>query len=504
MPEAGESAIDKGSGLKAGDLVAGRYRIERILGSGGMGFVVAAIDETNAEPVAVKLLRSVDDRRAVERFFREARAMGSLASKHVVRVRDSGTAAGNVPYLVMDRLEGVDLSARAKQAGPLDVREAADYLLQACEALSHAHAKGIVHRDVKPSNLFLHTEGGATVLKVLDFGISKVQSRDVWERTLTATDDGGVLGSPPYMSPEQVRDPKAVDARSDVWSLGIVLYKILSGNVPYDGESVGEVFSKVLECPYPSLRITTNLPEEVDAIVAKCLAKNRHDRWADVGELATALAPFATPEHGALAPRIVQRMHDEAPTVDRPSSLPDTTPVSRDRQGEPKTMTLSEPPPPLAPAGAATTLSEPPPRFPSTTAPSLTGINTGSVSLDVVPVAPGRARIAMLLAGLGIAVAAGVGIGLSMRGGASGPANAASDPGVTTVASTPTATGPEPTASSTSTSTSTSTTTSTTASAPTVASSAGKGRRLRKPGAGTAASATARPELQPSPYPTAP
>ena len=106
---------------------------------------------------------------------------------------------------------------------------------------------------MKPSNLFLHTVGDKTILKVLDFGISKVQTRDVWERTLTTTDDGGVLGSPPYMSPEQVRNPKAVDPRSDVWSLGVVLYKILSGTVPFDGESVGEVFAKVLERPYPSL-----------------------------------------------------------------------------------------------------------------------------------------------------------------------------------------------------------------------------------------------------------
>src|SRR5512146_3317976 len=135
MPEEADTAVDKGSGLRAGDLVAGRYRIERILGSGGMGFVVAAVDETNGEEVAVKLLRSASDTRAVDRFFREARAMGSLASKHVVRVRDAGTAPRNVPYLVMDRLEGVDLSARAKQVGPLAVGEAADYVLQACEAL---------------------------------------------------------------------------------------------------------------------------------------------------------------------------------------------------------------------------------------------------------------------------------------------------------------------------------------------------------------------------------
>jgi eukaryotic-like serine/threonine-protein kinase len=474
--------------MRAGDLVAGRYRVERIMGSGGMGIVVAAIDETSGDAVAVKVLRSVDDTRAVERFFREARAIGSLDSEHVVRVRDSGTAEGNTPYLVMDRLEGMDLSARSKRAGRLEVREAADYVLQACEALSHAHSKGIVHRDVKPSNLFLHEGGGRTVLKVLDFGISKMQSRDVWERTLTTTDDGGVLGSPPYMSPEQVRDPKAVDPRSDVWSLGVVLYKILSGVVPYDGESVGEVFSKVLERPYPSLRPANDVPAALDAIVEKCLAKDRQERWTSVGELALALAPFASPEHAALAPRIAQRMHDEGPTIERPSTSPDLAPIVRDRHGEPRTMTLSEPPPP--PAGIGTT-----------TAPSLTGINTGSVSLDVVP-APsgGRARIAILLGGLAIAVAAGIGIGFAVRGGAAPAGTAGKEAVATAVVSAPAPVVSASPSASPSAETSASATTS--ASASTSTTTSGKGTRRKKPPA--AASASGRPELQPSPYPTPP
>ena len=500
-PDSGDTAIANGSGVRKGDLVAGHYRVERVLGSGGMGVVVAARDERSGDAVAVKLLRSVDDTRAVERFFREARAMGRLDSKHVVRVRDAGLD-GRKPYLVMDRLDGIDLSERASRGGPLDVKEAAGYLLQACEALSHAHSKGIVHRDVKPSNLFLHTEGGETILKVLDFGISKVQSSDVWEPTLTATDDGGVLGSPPYMSPEQVRDPKAVDARTDVWSLGVVLYKILSGGVPFDGESVGEVFAKVLEKPYPALRDTTDVPVELDAIVERCLAKDRDDRFSHVGELALALAPFASPEHAALAPRIAQRMHDEGPTLERPSSAPEAMPRGgRDRdRGEPSTMSLSGPPPEArqsAPPPAAYPELTPRPVRPSAPPP------TGSVSMDVVPASPSRARIAILLGVIG--VAAGIAIGVAMRSGPSVATRTVAEPAVVAPATPSVAVSAEP-----ATSTSTSTSTSAAPPASGVAAAGGasatkagrpRGVGTRKPGPGAP---PGRPELQPSPYPTAP
>jgi len=552
MPSgSGNTGIDNASGVRAGDLVAGHYRVERVLGSGGMGVVVAARDERNGDAVAVKLLRSVDDTRSVERFFREARAMGRLDSRHVVRVRDAGSD-GNKPYLVMDQLAGIDLSERSKRAGRLPVMEAADYLLQACEALSHAHSKGIVHRDVKPSNLFLHTEGAETILKVLDFGISKVQSRDVWERTLTTTDDGGVLGSPPYMSPEQVRDPKAVDPRSDVWSLGVVLYKILSGGVPFDGDSVGEVFAKVLERPYSSLRELADVPEDMDDAVRRCLAKNRDDRFAHVGELALALAPFASPRHAALAPRIAQRMQDEGPTLARASSVPEIVNTGRGR-AEPSTMSLSGPPPearqsapppalhPFVPPppgvypditpqrmgstgpGMSAAGSVPPPALPSGAAPALTALsaNTSSVSMDVVGPAPSRAKIALLLGVLG--VAAGIGIGLAVRGGGA----TGTRPEMAAPTAPPTSTVGEPAVSAAGIGSGTGaggaasagSTASTGASA-----SAGPGavpgivrgrpRGTRKPvtgaGTGTGAGAatgastatTVRPELQPSPYPT--
>jgi serine/threonine protein kinase len=504
-----ETSNEKGAELHAGDLVAGHYRVERVIGSGGMGVVLAARDERTGEAVAIKVLRSIDDSRAVERFFREARAMGKLESEHVVRVRDAGSD-GRKPYLVMDRLEGVDLAARAKQNGPLGVQESADHVIEACEALSHAHSKGIVHRDVKPSNLFLHTVSGKTVLKVLDFGISKVQTRDVWERTLTTTDDGGVLGSPPYMSPEQVRDPKAVDARTDVWSLGVVLYKILSGAVPYDGDSVGEVFAKVLERPYPSLRVTTDVPEAIDAIVQRCLAKDREERWSHVGELATALAPFASPDRAALAPRIAQRMRDEGPTLERPSSIPDPAPVRRGRD-EPSTVSLSGPPP-----AALASVPAPAPVATPSSAPFLPALTTGSVSLDVASPAPNRARRIGLALGI-LGVAAGIGIGLALRGGARASAQPFDEP-ATSTSSTVTASaassapGPEPSAAIATPTAAASGSASAASAALKPARPRGPGQRRPPPvgagapttGAGTATAPAARPELQPSPYPAAP
>jgi serine/threonine-protein kinase len=494
-PGPSETPSDKDAGLRAGDLVAGHYRVVRVIGSGGMGVVVAARDERNGDEVAVKVLRSVDDTRAVERFFREARAMGKLDSEHVVRVRDAGSD-GKKPYLVMDRLTGVDLAARTRKVGPLSASEAAGHVIEACEALSHAHSKGIVHRDVKPSNLFLHTEGNKTILKVLDFGISKVQTRDAWERTLTTTDDGGVLGSPPYMSPEQVRDPKAVDPRSDVWSLGVVLYKILSGSVPFDGESVGEIFAKVLERPYPSLRVTTEVPPELDEVVKRCLEKDRENRWSHVGELALALAPFASAEHAAMAPRIAQRMHDEGPTLERPSQI--SSAPSRPRKDDPATLSLSGPPPAPSSRPSAPPLSHVPVPVPDSRLSSAP--TTDSVSVDVVPpaAAPKRARIAVILGAIG--VAAGIAIGLLV---VRGPSSTGAQPALDPAPSFPAA----PSSSSSADPTPTALPTAAPAPAPTPTASTKLTRRVgpKKPSATTSAAATApRPELQPSPYATAP
>lgn len=348
----------------AGELIAGQYRVERVLGTGGMGVVVAATDLRTRERVAIKLLRAAEERRAVERFFREARAMSRLSTEHVVRVIEAGTA-DNRPYLVMEQLDGQDFAEQARGGRKLPMREVVDATVQACEALSHAHRAGIVHRDLKPSNLFLHTQAGTRpVVKLLDFGISKVKSKEEWEKTLTATNDGGVLGSPPYMSPEQVRDPKKVDARSDVWALGIVMYKLLAGKLPFDGDSVGEVFARVLERPYPSLRAWggVDVPPELDAIVGRCLAKDRRDRFQHTGDLALALAAFASPEWSELAHRMALRLREDPPTVDdggEGAATPSRPP------SDPHTLTLDQTDPGLGipPPAMATPFEVTPPSY---------------------------------------------------------------------------------------------------------------------------------------------
>ncbi|MBS2011940.1 MAG: protein kinase [Deltaproteobacteria bacterium] len=520
-PDADSSSIPQ-----PGELVAGRYEVERVLGAGGMGVVLAARDRESGEPIALKLLQRVSDTKAIDRFFREARTMGQLASEHVVRVRDVGVADDRTPYLVMERLEGEDLSQRARR-GPLPLEEAADVLIQACEALSHAHAKGVVHRDVKPSNLFLHRSGNATIVKILDFGISKVQARDLWEHTLTGTADGGVLGSPPYMSPEQVRDPRTVDARSDVWSLGVLLFRLLSGAVPFHGESVGEVFAKILERPAPSIRLTTDVPPAVDAIIARCLVKDRDGRCAHVGELALALAPFASKEIAALAPAIMARAVDEMPTFDRGAPEP----VAPDRRApdEPRTLTVSGPPKAAASMPAPEVAAQLPaiPRPPSlpremavsstTPSPIATG---GELSVDVASPRRSRAWLAVLLAVGGIA--GGLAIGLSRDASTATPRAATSLPEASAsprASNAPVASAPPPEASNASAVATSSVASAAPAPLP-VASGAhpaapgkrGSGGRKAGPGAttpqgpgaaaGGSTSKATPPELQPSPYPT--
>jgi serine/threonine-protein kinase len=305
-----------------------------------------------------------------------------------------------------------------------------------------------------------------------------------------------------------------------VWSLGVVLYKILSGSVPFDGDSVGEVFAKVLERPYPSLRVTTDVPPELDDVVRRCLEKDRENRWSHVGELALALAPFASPDHAAMAPRIAQRMHDEGPTLERPSQITDAP--KRPAKQEPATLSLSGPPPapssrpsttPLPSSSqSAARVSPVPVPVPVPDSRPLSRLSsaptTDSVSLDVLPT-PKRPRVALLLGVIG--VAAGIGIGLLVRGASGTGAQPAVDPTALTAPSFPAPADPTASPSALASAAQTATATATLTAAPTSAASTKamrpRGSPAKKPGSVGAAAppATApRPELQPSPYPTAP
>lgn len=283
--------------VREGEILAGKYRIERVLGHGGMGVVVAARHLELDERVAIKFLLpstlAMPD--VVARFAQEARAAVKIKSEHVARIIDVGKLENGAPYIIMEYLEGEDLAAWLEARGRLPVEQAVLFMLQACEAVAAAHAIGIVHRDLKPSNLFIvRVPDGTLSVKVLDFGISKLTGRDPTNLAITST--AALLGSPLYMPPEQMRLARDVDARSDIWALGAVLHELVTGAPPFPGTSLGEVMAHVLERPPHSLRASLpEAPAELEAVIAKCLQKPREQRYANVAELARALLPFAPP-----------------------------------------------------------------------------------------------------------------------------------------------------------------------------------------------------------------
>ena len=309
--------------LKVGDLLAGKYRVERILGEGGMGVVVAAHHELLDQHVAVKLLyQDIADREAQSRLLLEARACAKIQSEHVARVVDVDTGADGLPFIVMELLEGADLCQIADARGALPRWLVVDYVLQALEGLAHAHSRGIVHRDLKPSNLFLANKpDGTQIIKILDFGISKstdpvTDGQGERKKAMQLTGGKAVLGSPPYMSPEQVRSPKTVDSRTDIWSLGIVMYELLTNSMPFGGDEMNETFAQILEKePQPIRQIVNGVPEGLERIVMRCLAKNRDNRFADVSELARALVVFGSGTWMQSADRVqatMSRIQEEA------------------------------------------------------------------------------------------------------------------------------------------------------------------------------------------------
>jgi serine/threonine-protein kinase len=424
MVEAAERSLIPDVGV----LVAGRYRITGILGQGGMGLVLSARDEREERDVAFKLLQSVGDA-DIQRFLREARVAAKLVSEHIVRVLDVGSRAGR-PFLVMDRLRGEDYGALLRRTTtesshelvPLPLVEVADCVVQTCEALAHAHGAGIVHRDIKASNLFSHQRAdGSRIVKVLDFGISKIlPGAGEPERTLTRTQDGSFLGSPAYMSPEHVRDPRTVDGRSDLWSLGVVAYRLLSARYPFAGDSAKEVLAAILAHRPPRMREHgIDVPDEVEALILRCLAPDREGRFTDAGALASAFSPFASWRwrgYGAIVPNIVSN----APALPSP---PDDVPAphlagARGLLDDPPTMTVV--PPVREPIETAPMIERTDPRI-STTLPM--------ASLPLAPRSPplpartdevvrrrsSVARIALALGCLAALLAVGLGLGLRMR-----------------------------------------------------------------------------------------
>jgi serine/threonine-protein kinase len=280
-----------------GSTIAGKYRVDGILGAGGMGMVVAATHTQLGQRVAIKFMKVDDahDEQAVGRFLREARAAVALANEHVTRVLDVGTLENGAPYMVMEYLAGVDLCEMLRRDGPLTVPAAVEVILQACEALAEAHARGIVHRDLKPANLFATVRSdGTRLVKVLDFGISKTIDFGGSGSAQNLTHSGMVMGSPGYMSPEQVRNAKGVDARTDIWALGVILYELLTGVTPFGGASLGDVIAKIVsQDPPPIWQLRRDLPPDLVSTIGYCLARDPNSRVPTIADLATRLAPFA-------------------------------------------------------------------------------------------------------------------------------------------------------------------------------------------------------------------
>ncbi len=290
-----QSGSDSAAGVRQGDILAGKYRVERVLGIGGMGVVVAAHHIQLDEKVALKFLlpEALGNAEAVARFAREARAAVKIKSEHVARVSDVGTLPNGSPYMVMEYLDGGDLAAWIKQRGALPVEQAVEFVLQACVAVADAHVLGIVHRDLKPANLFcVRRSDGQLTIKVLDFGISKMaDTSGLAAGSVTRT--SSLMGSPLYMSPEQMRSSKDVDALTDIWALGIILFELMTGQPAFVAETVTELAIKVASEPTPAIRsLRAEVPPALEAIVSKCLEKDRRRRFANVAELANALAPF--------------------------------------------------------------------------------------------------------------------------------------------------------------------------------------------------------------------
>lgn len=319
--------------IEVGQRLGDRYRVDGPLAQGGTSMVYSGTDLQGLRPVAIKVLlpdmaETVTSRR---RFVQEIRVLRHLRSEHVVKVLDEGALGTGEPFMVMEQLRGRTLKDLLRSEGSLRVSDAVDYVLEACEVLAEAHAAGVVHRDIKPDNLFLADGDDGLLLKVLDFGISKAQGdgfgRDVKEPSITR--GGEVVGSPHYMAPEQLLSSSHVDRSADIWSVGVVLYELLTGQLPFTGENAMQVRAHVMMSTPLSIRqVRADVPVELESIVMRCLEKVSEQRFKGLAVLAASLAPFGSERAKISAQRILQLGPSQAPPP-LPSANPPPLPSSR-------------------------------------------------------------------------------------------------------------------------------------------------------------------------------
>ena len=304
--------------VKPGDIIAGKYRVEGTLGSGGMAVVLSATQLDLDRLVAIKVMRAelTQVPGAVQRLLLEAKLTARFRSEHICKVLDVGTLGSGAPYVVMEHLEGSDLNGLLVERGRFDVVTAVDLILQACEGIAEAHAADVIHRDLKPENLFVtNLLDDPPTVKVLDFGISKQLGARPSGRV--HTNPSAALGSPYYMAPEQMHAPKDADLRADVWAIGAILFELLTGETPFDGDTLPEVCAAVMHgAPKRARELCPELPEPLCDAIERCLKKPPNQRFSSIAELAVALAPFGSPRAAASLKRIERVLARNTPVSD--------------------------------------------------------------------------------------------------------------------------------------------------------------------------------------------
>ncbi len=433
-----------------GTVLLGKYRVNSLIGEGGMGVVLRAKHIDLDEDVAIKCLlpEMLERPDIVQRFLREAKAAVKLKGEHVARVHDVGRLDNQIPYIVMEYLEGADLNAILKHHGAQEPAVAVDLMLQACEAIAEAHSLGIVHRDIKASNFFITQPANESpILKVLDFGIATAP-----EGTSDLTSTQSVIGTPAYMSPEMMRSSKASDARSDIWSMGVVLYELLEGDRPFRSEAYSELCLKVgMDPPIPILN--PNVPDGLRAVVMKCLEKPLEKRYQSVAELAFDLMPFSSDLPTArksvetcarLLSRRASKMFEGARTDDlTPSAQAPPqriTPTSAQMAVEGSDATRrAQPLTPISRSsgGTPSLLGRPTPVADQPRTPTSVGGSSGEVVRPVLPVYTPRRRGLLIGVTSATLVAIGVVAMVLFSGGRGGSESSAVTPAASQPASPP-------------------------------------------------------------------
>lgn len=394
------------SAPEPGQTLAGKYLVEEVLGIGGMGVVVAAKHLQLEQRVAIKYLlpQALLNPEVVERFAREARAAAKIRGEHVARVIDVGQFDDGAPYMVMEHLDGHDLAKHLELHGPLPIEDACRFLLETCEALAEAHAAKIVHRDLKPSNMFLATQPDkSAIIKVLDFGISK--TGDSPSASLTKT--SALMGTAFYMSPEQLTNPKGVDHRSDIWSLGVILYELLAGRQPFIGETVPEIIGGILQNQPDALKtLRADVPAGIEALIGKCMQTKPADRYQSVAQLAKAIGPFAH-LRDRLSIDIAARVLGETLVTERPPMVRASTvmmPSSSQLQTGPA-FAPPDPPPHMQQPRQVSPSQPPRSMQMSAGAPVAGAVTTHGLSTSAITEKPKRSKLMLIAAPAAIALA---------------------------------------------------------------------------------------------------